>query len=57
MTAEWPLKKPRRIAREGREYQKRKREVEETYRPPIVDCKACGSPRHKNYRCIYCGNE
>lgn len=53
----WPMENPRRISREGREYRKRLREVEETYRPTIVDCKACGSPRNEKYRCIYCGNE
>jgi ribosomal protein L32 len=54
---EWPIKKPRRIAQGGREYQKRMREVEERWKPPIVDCKTCGSPRHLNYICTYCGNE
>jgi hypothetical protein len=49
--------KVRKIKEGSRLWKRRWKEVVETYRPTIVNCRHCGSPRHENYRCQYCGEE
>jgi hypothetical protein len=49
--------KPRKIREDSREYNRRYKEVVQAYRPSIIPCKTCGSPRHEQYKCLYCGGE
>ncbi|MFL9902172.1 50S ribosomal protein L32 [Paraburkholderia fungorum] len=56
MTAN-PQFTPRKIKRDGREYKRRYQSIVELYKPSIVDCSTCGSPRHRSYVCVYCGKE
>ncbi|MDF0506540.1 50S ribosomal protein L32 [Burkholderia cenocepacia] len=47
----------RKIKEGSRTWKRREKEVRETYAPCIVPCKTCGSPRHQQYICRYCGKE
>jgi hypothetical protein len=51
-------KPPVKIVQPGsREWFKREKEVINSYAPQIVACNNCGSPRHKQYKCMYCEKE
>jgi hypothetical protein len=51
-------KAPAKFVKPGsRLWLKREKEVKEGYAPAIVACNNCGSPRHKQYKCLYCDKE
>lgn len=50
-------KPPKRVEEGSAKWKQRRKEILETYAPPIKSCKNCGSPRHESYICVYCGKE
>jgi ribosomal protein L32 len=49
--------KVRKIKEGSRLWKRRLKEVVDLYRPAIVNCKNCGSPRHSGFTCQYCEKE
>ena len=48
------MKKTRKIRYDGREYNRRKLQVYESYYPTTYPCKTCGSPVVDGFACRYC---
>lgn len=51
-----PTRKPRKIKEGSREWRRREKNVLAAYAPSLVNCVDCGSPRHHQYCCLYCGS-
>jgi len=49
--------KARKVKEGSREWRRREKFVLDSYAIQIVCCKHCGSPRHRDYICLFCNHE